>query len=513
MAAAGGVRRREDCLMALPSFFLRVQDSLTEALPQATREALIKVLDSSSPGIRLEPGFEIAGEFMVNLAARIYPRLFLLGDPEQVHRAAELATKINPLIAIEESGRPDHIASVGLSTLEDEIRIVAAGWTVGGEVLSSSTASPIAQGVAACLAMSGVFARVFGDYLESDSRWASPLPSWQLVEDPAFDPSAVSFGTVHLAGVGAVGQAAIWGLLQSNCEGEVVVVDPEEIEESNLQRYVLAFPEEVGRPKVKLVKRLSTKGRLRIHGYKQSWHDFFSQQPPNRVGDVLLGLDSARDRIAVQAGLPRHVFNAWTQAADLGVTVHKEFGKEVCVACLYPPRKKEPTYITVARAFGLDPSKTLAYMSSPQPIAQPLSPELFERWAQMPVPHVIDHQVRSTSLLEDLRRAVPDDDLSRWANLPLRDLYREAICAGALLQYASSDSRLVHVPLAPQSAFAGILLALAFLADSAGLKVPRETRVDLLSYRGPAFPPTVRRKDCICSDDDFVTRWREKWGS
>ncbi len=56
---------------------------------------------------------------------------------------------------------------------------------------------------------------------------------------------------------------------------------------------------------------------------------------------VLAGVDSARDRRAMQATLPHWAANAWIQTGDLGVSDH-HYRNGACIACLYLPTGKTP---------------------------------------------------------------------------------------------------------------------------------------------------------------------------
>jgi len=71
------------------------------------------------------------------------------------------------------------------------------------------------------------------------------------------------------------------------------------------------------------------------------------------VPTVLAALDTPEARIAVQAGLPEHVYNAWTQPADLGWSRHEAFGTQPCLVCLYWPDRRQPSqHELIADALG-----------------------------------------------------------------------------------------------------------------------------------------------------------------
>src|SRR6266536_6465458 len=88
--------------MSLPRFFDQVADAALPALSNIQRAALKRHLEDVDVTLKAEPavaghpeqaeGFTLAA----NLAARLYPRLVLLGPSNVVERAADLVLGINP---------------------------------------------------------------------------------------------------------------------------------------------------------------------------------------------------------------------------------------------------------------------------------------------------------------------------------------------------------------------------------------------------------------------------------
>jgi hypothetical protein len=73
------------------------------------------------------------------------------------------------------------------------------------------------------------------------------------------------------------------------------------------------------------------------------------------------------------------------------------------------------------------------------------------------------------------------------------------------------------VPLAHQSALAGVLLAVQLLTARheplrAALPAQTEGRLDLLATLAQTIiRPRLPTADCLCRDNDFQTLWRETW--
>jgi hypothetical protein len=152
--------------------------------------------------------------------------------------------------------------------------------------------------------------------------------------------------------------------------------------------------------------------------------------------------------------------------------------------------------------------RVLAYLIYNIPIGFPLPglpalvelapPEGSDSWMQV-------------ALVEDLIGTNIIDPSARgtWSNTTIGALYRDGICAGGLLPVGDLPGE-VLVPLAHQSAFAGVMLAAELLwSRSEELTSLRDTnpehRYDVL--RG--FPqvvarPRQRTPHCLCSDPEYV---------
>lgn len=93
----------------------------------------------------------------------------------------------------------------------------------------------------------------------------------------------------------------------------------------------------------------------------------------------------------------------------------------------------------------------------------------------------------------------------------------EGLCGGAVigLETLGSPPQDVHVPLAHQSALAGVLLAAAFVRHELDgpVATTRVTSVDVLRKLGVHLSRPLAWHDprCICRDSAYVTAFRNKW--
>lgn len=445
-------------------------------------------------------------ELVVRITARLYPKLALVGEPSAIAHLAELARAINPGIELL-SESPLGIAVGGGAPFVKTIHVGSDGWI--GLVSDherqpvGTTDNPFGPGVAACLGVAALFRAMFlpdRGSGEGTTRFSAlSADDAQGLPDVAPPPWSLD-GEGVLVGAGAVGQGALWALSRAPLSGRLHVVDMEVVELSNLQRYVLTERSDEGREKVDIASELTSS--LELVAHPQDLASFLGQGG-YRWDAMLLALDNARDRIGAQASLPRFIANAWTQPGDLGVTSHSRFGGDgACVACLYMPdgpRKNEDELVaeTLGVPHLLQQIRTL--LGTGQPIDR--------------------------GLLEAVADAVgqPLDRMLPFERRTLRELYVEGFCGGAAipigeagrLQSAAQD---VHVPLAHQSALAGILLAAALVRRGAcgGEALTHAIRVDVLRPPGTFLRQPLRaRRDgrCICDDPDFVAAYQQKYAN
>ena len=346
------------------------------------------------------------------------------------------------------------------------------------------------------------FARVFVEQQQLAFPTAT-LDTYRLqVGDNAAQVPAgpITMGSVVLAGVGAVGQAAVWALSQAPLVGELTLVDHELIDLGNLQRYVLAQWDSIKAQKAEFAAQHFA-GNLQAVPLAMTWRDFAATSD-HRWPLVLVALDSAQARREVQAGLPQAIINAWTQQGDLGVSTHPHLERGACMRCLYFPDGPLP--------------------NEDQLIA-----------AALRLPHA-QHGLSIRGFLhtgeglpEDFLQLVaealgqPFETLAPYVGKPIRTLYEEGVCGGTVLplDVLGKPADAVQVPIAHQSALAGILLAARATAVRGGLEVPATelARLDVMSSIGSwgQYMSQPRGKNpahaCICKDGDYVAAYHAKY--
>jgi len=509
--------------MTLPRFFSRVADAVTGVAPSIDSEQLAEHLGSVVVELRAgEPTADVITqrvgyELAANLLARLYPAIRLEGPAEVVDGAAKLIHSINPDCDLDEgwSGTTPGLSWAGAHD-GDQPAVVAHGWNVtldpGRTPLRFECSTPAAL-AASALGVGEVFRSVFADHLAVGRHARSGPQSINLITLGAASrvggagDRALEMGSMHLAGAGAIGQAAVAVLRSYPAVGRITVVDPEQIDLGNLQRYVLTTSADPNQPKTSLIERACEGTSLKVESVCTAWGDDDRSGPG--VDTVLVALDSRADRIAVQAGLPRAAYNAWTQPSDLGWSRHEDFGVEPCLACLYWPRRPRPNHHElVAQAFGVHPLRALHYLVQRLPVGMPLPVGVVLPLPGIPVPEGADVWcVRPLIADIAVRFRLDGDAQSAWEARTLNDLYREGICSGGLVRQRDADlSHDVLVPLAHQSALAGVMLATqAIVAKVPPWRRARpqavEGRFDVLAGLPQLLArPRVRTAGCLCGD-------------
>jgi hypothetical protein len=497
--------------MALADYYTRAAVAAAQAIAGFDEHAFRTALDGARVGVSFDRDTAESREgqalldLTVRLLARLYPTIAVQPAPGAdafAEHLTGLAKAINPGIAIADQATVGAAVGRDASAFDQTVFAGSSAWTAH---ISRKTALPVGDspipfgaGAAACLAAAAVFRIVVLDDAEADPAdlTFSCLDGVAAVPEPALPDDGWRLPEpALLVGCGAIGQATVWALARSPLRGDLFLVDGELIELSNMQRYVLTTRGDEDAVKTTLAAAHLT-GALNPCPHHGDWAGFTTAHG-YRWATVLTALDTATHRRAVQAALPRWIANAWTQPGDLGVSTHA-FPTDACLACLYlpsgPGRNEDAI---VADALGIPDRaaevRTLLHTGAPVPagLLDPIATGL----------------------------GVPREALDAFEGKPIRKLYVEGICGGAVLPIgaAGTPRQEVHVPLAHQSALAGVLLAARLVRMAAGADPGRTeiTRVNIL--RDPGQEPTqYALKDprgiCICQDPDYRAVYTEKWG-
>lgn len=517
--------------MSLPSFLSRVHDAAGPLLGGIDESELGRRLETTT--VEIEIGDAAAGDagqragFLtaVDLLTRLYPRLIFSAPSELAEQARKLAKSINPDCQFDESkGRKLTLSWNGGEASADRVTVYAKGWdlAIDGEAAAEESAIPVAAMAAAALGVGELFRSLFSDLLIHGRETPAPFTLNLLTMEAEGDspplPEKIEVGEVHLAGCGAIGHATVAAFKQMPIAGTLVAVDHDNLDQGNLQRYLFSRAADVGKAKSRLIVKALANRPLQVIPVEGRWGE--DQHSAPGVRTVLSALDSKQGRIELQAGLPFEIFNAWTQERDIGVSRHQGFGSDPCLACISWPKKPRPSETQlIAEALQENELRVVIYRGNGVPVGAPLPAQIIAPTGRLPLPADAG-QWAERSLLQDLieRLELPKEKFESFAGQPIETLYRDAVCGGLLLEHASVDRDTeLAVPLAHQSALAGILLATWLVVDR--VEELRELRPDASQARydqlqgGEQIWPRYwgRYERCLCHDPDFQAAYQTRW--
>jgi hypothetical protein len=464
------------------------------------------------------PSGRVALEMSIELLARLYRTLVLepRGDgaasfePELAERARE----INGVISFGEPGtatvrislgETDALGAAGVPTFHVGFDGWIARLSSARPVAAVAGTNPFGAAAAATLAAANVFRHVFREQLpvaELDRDIEFSLLTLDPLEEQASNPPLpeVDLGTAFLVGAGAVGSAAIWILARvAGVSGALHVIDPEKVDLTNVQRYIGTGERDVESVKVELAASALAGSAVEVHPHCCSWGEFLHSRDDWRLDRVAVALDSARDRVHVQGALPRWIANAWTQPGNVGVSRHEMGGEEACLACLYLPLAVQPSDDEViASALGLSGRPALLRIRDLLYRGEPLDEEFLREAAA--------------------GMRVEAEPLLGFVGKTLREFYSGAVCSGMVMRMGGhAEAPRAEIPLAFQSAMAGLLLAAELVAEAGALRsarLPTTTVMDLLRPLGSVLSAPERKAGtgaCICEDPDYVAAYRAKY--
>jgi molybdopterin/thiamine biosynthesis adenylyltransferase len=299
----------------------------------------------------------------------------------------------------------------------------------------------------------------------------------------------------QLVGVGAIGNAFVWAMSRlRGVKGELHLIDHETIELTNLQRYLLTTMTDVEASKVVLAASALKDCGIEVQCFATTWAGYVERMGHHRFDRVAVALDTVRDRVQVQSSLPRRVYNAWTQAGDLGISRHGFDGNEACLACLYlPTGKRRNEDEIVAEELGFRTQEQILRVRSMLHLGTAVGEQFVREIA--------------ANIRADVEVLLP------LADLPLRAFRQKAICGNAIIRAADGGGAELEVPMAFQSALAGVMLAAEIAASTSTVRVKQPATRSVVDLMRPlpgriSFPMlkgTPGPARCICQDPDYTT--------
>ncbi len=353
------------------------------------------VLDTVIAG---EPQAQLLFSFAVNLLARLYPivqSLEVVAPPTAIttrlprwagvtvdEHARRLLTALNPPVRWTVVGSlqrgPDCALVVGTAPAPAAATVFVGseGWLASaspvGPVSVGPGVNPIGAYAAGCLGVGEVCKRLLERHRELFEGVPIIPIEWPLVfstftyrtdragPNPAL-PDTVDLRRLTLVGVGAGGGALAFTLASlPDLRGVLRLIEPDEVIDANLNRYVWADAEDVvtQREKAKVAAALFDGfPNLVILADPKPYHDVASSLGPEDYRYVVAAVHSREARRELQLETPMVLW-------DAGATEHGEFfiwrmilGSMECMHCKHPPGQGDPERdkaVQLAQLLGLD---------------------------------------------------------------------------------------------------------------------------------------------------------------
>jgi hypothetical protein len=441
---------------------------------------------------RLAPRFCHQIEFECPAVAAI-PRLHaLLGSDHfsgatlaaLAHRIWPLGTFVDQLIDadVELAIGGTRVADVAVGVDRNGAAVIAHQ----ASALFESHQSPYAAAIGAAVGCAQAAKLLYPDILR-----AAVEPLVTIAHGPFGGPLdsglQVALRRPVFAGVGAVGSAALFALAVTGAAGDVFLVDPDIVSDSNLMRYILFDELHLKLPKVESAAALLATDTFRITGERLTLQQYLEQNPDERerLRQVIVSVDSYEARREIAAELPREVLNAGTTPRDFTISRHLFGDGKACLACLYPARAVDVEIDAVmARELGLEKAEVHDLRRNKRPLQ-------------------LDHLERISAA-----RGVSVGELRSYLDEPIDSLYNKEVCGKVAVTTRSGEA---IAPLGFGSALAGFLLAHALTHGSAD--GTRHFRMDFIRGAGtPQRGAKPQRPGCdLCGRDIYRRAYERRW--
>ena len=456
------------------------------------------VLDTANGRMMLETAVNLIGRFVDKLAIRVPS-----SRPEIASSMKKLAGAIGCEIENDEKLEPSIVFSVGPTCIRDEftIQIDSFGWVShvscnsDVETLPTSDENPVGALGAACFGAAEVFKRLL-EMNGCEKEWIIDHPrqtrfsflDYTLSSNNRDFPRKPIIGKTLLVGAGAVGSGFLHTLSKiDGLQGDVVVLDYDAVDRTNLNRCLPYFVNDVGKPKASVCERLSN-GRLNILGCPVEYDAFQKQDGEFPV--IVSTVDNNDARFAIQHDLPKLIFHAATYENVSAVSVIRLL-ENACLCCIFKNNATHEEIISNETGIPIDVVTAALAQGS-----------LFTE----------EHYGFMLGKLQDGAVRFRDS-----IGKPFEDVYQKQIC-GALNVETDEGEKTPSVPFV--SFFAGLCAAselIKYRSKSFG-NLPMMNRrdyleADLFSPRMSNLAHRVKEPDCSmsCSSRSIQEHFSNKW--
>ncbi len=320
---------------------------------------------------------------------------------------------------------------------------------------------------------------------------------------PIREPNLPPYLDLNLAliGCGGVSQAVCFALSQFELRGRISFIDYDYIDESNKQRYFLVFDEYIGMSKTQYLTNFllgHENNLLTTLGFILSYEEAISiNESMFNMTDVIISVDNKKTRIALQAALPKVIWNVWTDTQlnvlRYGIGKHEFLDEYQCLACAYYPRNSSTPSKTELEAsiLGLTQEEFLHRKEQNDLIKEEDLSHIFN-----------NHQLRPEQAQK----------LNTLIGQPFQNIiHGQCGVFNIPLGEKHEPTPATHIPL-----LAGTYVIIQYIIDrlncTKGQKFKSITDFDALAYPTiDCFIKKIKEHNCICSDPIYQDVFKKKW--
>ena len=311
-------------------------------------------------------------------------------------------------------------------------------------------------------------------------------------------PEIIHLDNLLLVGCGAIGQTFCCSLkMVSKLSGRIGLVDNDALEESNEQRYFHTFKELRGQNKANVMANFLKTGNPTLFptAIPMKYEDYANSVSYSPVQDeVVSAVDNVWTRLNVQAGMPKTLWNGWTDVDTgtlrYGIGKHSILGKYECLGCEYYPNGCSPSQ--------MDLNALLTGFTRK---------EIEQKLQRNAVCTLQDLQSVSSKSGIPIQRLLPN------VGKPFQDLLH-GVCGVFALRPLGHDAvaPAPHVPV-----LCGILLATQVILKHVELPSNSVTINSSADFDALGIPNRnciinkQKKPECFCNDLIYQNAYKEKW--
>lgn len=200
--------------------------------------------------------------------------------------------------------------------------------------------NPIGAGAAACFGTGEIFKHLL--CVEDENQYIEEVTfsslDYSMNCADFFNPDLpkdVPLGNVQMVGVGAIGSGVVFFLCMLPITGFLTLIDYENIDVSNLNRYMIATLDDVGMPKVKVATEYLDHHQIKIASHQCKYNEYTKNKGAGNFDVVLPLVDNNETRHQVQMNMPLLTIYGTTGEWAFTIGRHKALEHD-CLICRYP---------------------------------------------------------------------------------------------------------------------------------------------------------------------------------